>query len=336
MTMLKSWNPDFISRYPRADSNPPQGWVMAVQEKFTFMRLITMIRWGLCCIFKEEPITFRRTTATFLSKNERKEQLRYLKELIVHNAESLHKALCFCKEHGIGDFRINSQILPLKTHPDQGYGLIDLPDADEVFEKFRICKEFAIDNHIRMGLHPDQFTLLSSPKPGVNERSIEELKYQAEIASMVNADVINIHGGGAYGDKPGSLKRLRSNIEGMDDSIRSRLTLENDDRVYTPKDLLPVCRDMGIPLVYDVHHHRCLPDGECIEKTTELALATWNREPLFHISSPIGSWEFKNHRHHADFIDIRDFPECWRNLEITVEVEAKAKETAVIKMIRMI
>jgi UV DNA damage endonuclease len=35
-------------------------------------------------------------------------------------------------------------------------------------------------------------------------------------------------------------------------------------------------------------------------------------------------------RHH-DFIDVKDFPKCWRDLEITVEVEAKAKEVAVLK-----
>ncbi|MFA6008627.1 MAG: UV DNA damage repair endonuclease UvsE [Desulfobacteraceae bacterium] len=295
-----------------------------------------MIRWGLCCIFKEEPITFRRTTATFLSKKEREEQLRYLNELIVHNAESLLRALYFCKDNGIGDFRINSQIFPLKTHPDQGYDLNELPNVELVYEKFRICKEFGIINNIRMGLHPDQFTLLSSPNPSVNERSIDELTYQAEMASMVNADVINIHGGGAYGDKPAALKRLRVNIEGLDDTIRERLTLENDDRVYTPEDLLPVCRDMGIPLVYDVHHHRCLPDGEGIEKTTELALSTWHREPLFHISSPVGSWKTKNPRNHSDYIEIKDFPVCWKNLNITIEVEAKAKELAVIQLIRLL
>lgn len=294
-----------------------------------------MIRWGLCCIFKEEPITFRRTTAAFLSKKDRKDQLRYLNELIVHNAESLLKALCFCKDNGIGDFRINSQILPLKTHPDQGYELNELPDVDLVYEKFRLCKEFGIENNIRMGLHPDQFTLLSSPHPGVNVRSIDELTYQAEMASMVHADVINIHGGGAYGDKPAALKRLRSNIDKLDDAIRARLTLENDDRVYTPKDLLPVCHDMDIPLVYDVHHHRCHPDGEGIEKTTELALSTWNREPLFHISSPIGSWDTKNPRSHSDYIDKQDFPQCWCDLDITVEVEAKTKELAVIQLIQL-
>ena len=112
------------------------------------------------------------------------------------------------------------------------------------------------------------------------------------------------------------------------------MTLENDDRVYTPEDLLPVCRDMGIPLVYDVHHHRCLPDGSSVEATTELAISTWNREPLFHLSSPKYGWDSGKPGNHHDYIDADDFPSCWTNLDITVEVEAKAKELAVLKLMQ--
>jgi UV DNA damage endonuclease len=114
--------------------------------------------------------------------------------------------------------------------------------------------------------------------------------------------------------------------------VRSRLTLENDDRVYTPEDLLPVCRDLAIPLVYDVHHHRCLPDGRSVEATTELAIGTWIREPLFHLSSPKEGWDSGKPGSHHDYIDAEDFPGCWTNLDITVEVEAKAKELAVLKL----
>lgn len=291
-----------------------------------------MVRWGLCCIFKEEPIAFKRTTAAFLSKKPRQDQLNHLWGIIAHNGESLFQALVYCHENGIGDFRINSQILPLKTHPEIGYDFRDLPDVKTLNSLFERCRLFAREKNIRLGFHPDQFTLLSSPHEDVTEKSILELVYQAEMAEKVGADVINIHGGGAYGDKKQALSRLRRNIDRLDPSIRTRLTLENDDRVYTPSDLLPVCMDMGIPLVYDAHHHRCLPDGESTDKTSEKALETWKREPLFHISSPQESWMSKNPRNHSDFIDIRDFPECWASLDITVEVEAKAKELAVLRM----
>ena len=152
------------------------------------------------------------------------------------------------------------------------------------------------------------------------------------MAEWVAADVINIHGGGAYGDKVRALKRLADRIGGLPEAIRSRLTLENDDRVYPPADLLPVCREAGIPLVYDVHHHRCLPDGLSEAAATEMALATWNREPLFHVSSPLLPWGQGSPRNHHDYIDIADIPESWRRMEITIDVEAKAKELAVLRL----
>jgi UV DNA damage endonuclease len=197
---------------------------------------------------------------------------------------------------------------------------------------FKDCGRFCRAHDIRTTFHPDQFVLLSSPNSEVIQRSIADLIYQVEVAGWVNSDVINIHGGGAYGDKDASLRRLRKQIEQLPEKVRSRLTLENDDRVYTPKNLLPVCRDMGIPLVYDVHHHRCFPDGSSVEAATELAMATWNREPLFHLSSPKHGWKSQNPRNHHDYIDADDFPECWKNLDITIEVEAKAKELAVMKL----
>jgi len=63
---------------------------------------------------------------------------------------------------------------------------------------------------------------------------------------------INIHGGGAYGDKKSALRRLARQIEKLPDHVRTRLTFENDDRVYTPSDLLPLfliapgaCRELA-------------------------------------------------------------------------------------------
>ncbi len=291
-----------------------------------------MLRFGLCCIFREEPIKFRRTTAKYLQAFSRKQQLKNLAEICRHNAHALHKALRYCRDHDIKDFRINSQILPLKTHPDVGYSMEDLHFHDQIIQTFKDCGRFCRKHDIRTTFHPDQFILLSSPSSEVVQRSIADLIYQAEVARWVNADVINIHGGGAYGDKSTSLRRLRKRIEQLPETVRSRLTLENDDRVYTPKDLLPVCRDMGIPLVYDVHHHRCLPDGSSVEASTELAISTWNSEPLFHLSSPKYGWESGKPGNHHDYIDADDFPSCWTNLDITVEVEAKAKELAVLKL----
>lgn len=286
-------------------------------------------RLGLCCQFAQEPIFFRTTTASSLARLSRRDQLQKLSALCLGNAEALQSALRYCASNRIGAFRIGSTLLPVKTHPDVGYDLAELPQASSIKAVLKDCKAFAAERDIRTSFHPDQFVVLNSPRPDVVERSLEDLVSHAELAELVGADVINIHGGGAFGDKPTALEALTRKIEKLPDCIRERLTLENDDRVYTPTDLLPVCRATAVPLVYDVHHHRCLPDGLSVAAATEAALKTWNREPLFHLSSPLNGWSGPQPERHHDDIDLRDFPQSWLSLAITVDVEAKAKETAV-------
>lgn len=292
-----------------------------------------MIRLGLCCLFRDQPIRFATTTATSLGRLSRSEALHKLNRLCLENANSLLDAVRYCHCHGIGCFRVNSQILPIKTHPEVGYAVEELPDADQIVERFRECGDFAHSHNIRLCFHPDQFVVLNSPRPDVVEKSILELEYQAEVAEWLGADVINIHGGGAYGDKRQALADFARTLSRLSLRVRSRLTVENDDKTYTPADLLPLCQSEGIPLVYDVHHHRCLPDQLSVEQATQQAIATWNREPLFHISSPLEGWTGPKPERHHDYIDINDFPACWRKLLLTVEVEAKAKEIAVEKLI---
>ncbi len=293
-----------------------------------------MIRFGLCCVFKEHPVKFRKATATYLSRHCRKDRENQLARLCAGNAESLLKALEFCRKNKIGSFRINSQILPLKTHPEMGYDVDDLPGSHKITDAFKACGAFGRDHDIRTTFHPDQFIVLSSPNPDVVRRSVAELEYQAQVAEWVNADVINIHAGGVYGDKPSAILRLINTIEKLPDPVRKRLTLENDDRSYSPLDLIPVCRDLNIPMVYDVHHHRCFPDGHSIEMTTAQALKTWDREPLFHISSPRDGWDSPNPRRHHDYIDINDLPREWLSMDMTLEVEAKDKELAIKRLMR--
>lgn len=291
------------------------------------------LRLGLCCKFVGEPIKFHVTTATAMLRLPRPAQLERIADLCRSNSEALLASLEFCASHGLGAFRIFSQILPLKTHPIVGYTINELPGSAEIIANFRKCGRFARSNNLRTSFHPDQFVVINSPNPQTLENSLAELNYQAEVAEWVGADTINIHGGGAYGDKIAALRVLRSNIEQLPDPVRSRLTLENDDKVYTPSDLLPVCADTGVPLVYDVHHHRCLPDGLSVADITERARKTWSVEPLFHISSPIEGWNGPKPERHHDYIDIGDFPMEWLGWPLTVEVEAKAKELALARLI---
>lgn len=292
-----------------------------------------MIEWGLCCIFRGEPIRFRRATAASLRPLPRPEQLRKLAALIRSNAENLKRAFERCAELQIGAFRINSELLMLATHADAGYRLEELPEADMLQKLFDEARNRADRLGLRRSLHPDQFVVLNSPDPRVRANSRAELEHQRLLADLCGATEINLHAGGVYGDKVAALDRLRREIDTLPEPLRQKLTLENDDRSYTPAELLPLCRELGIPFTYDVHHHRVNPDHLTIEEATRAAAETWrgrNLPPHVHLSSPQLPWSTPgDHRPHAGWIDPADFPECWRDMDLTVDVEAKEKENAI-------
>ena len=292
-------------------------------------------RFGLCCIFRKEPIKFRQVTAKTLRPLGRPRQLELASEICLHNVKSLQKSLEFAARNDIGAFRILSPLFPRYTHIEVGYNLDDLPDSNLIRQILFEIKNFRQAHDIRLSFHPDQFNVLSSARPEVIKNTNRELAYHGMLSDMVDAEVINIHAGGVYGDKDGALKRLLHNIKKLPQSVLSRITLENDDVSYTPADLLPFCEKLKIPMVYDVHHHRCLPDGLSEEEVTERVVKLWQnlqREPYFHISSPRNGWKGRTPRPHSDYIDLADFPSCWKGLTATVDIEAKAKELAIFKL----
>ncbi len=193
------------------------------------------------------------------------------------------------------------------------------------------ARTLAKKNNIRLSFHPDQFVVLNSESERVVASSVREMEHQAAVSRFIGAEALTLHGGGLTGGATAALERLERGIERLSENARSLLCLENDDRLFSPQDLLPLCERMGIPFVYDVHHHRCRPDSLSVQEVTERGGGTWrSREPWMHISSPKDGWGSANPRLHADFIDPADVPGEWRGRGITIDVEAKEKERAVI------
>ncbi|MFZ2657613.1 MAG: UV DNA damage repair endonuclease UvsE [Victivallales bacterium] len=296
-----------------------------------------MIRFGLCCLFVKEPIRFRTTTAASLKTLTRRKRLEKLSSICLGNAENIKAALLVLERLKIKSFRMSSGLFPVYTHPEAGYRINELPDADRIKEILRNAGCFASENNIRLSFHPDQFVVLSSPRGEVVANSAKELAYHAILADLTGAEVINIHLGGRYGSKKEAMERFMNNFEKLPENVSRRLSIENDDVSYTPSDLYGLCMELSLPMVYDVHHHRCNPDGLSIKEATDLCLDTWKRlgrEPYFHISSPKDGWSGRNKKPHSDYINPEDFPEYWLKLkkDFTLDVEAKAKELAVVKL----
>lgn len=296
-----------------------------------------MLRLGLCCGFvAEESIHFRTTTARYASGLSEDERRRFLFDLAGHNARTLRDAIVWCAAHAIGAFRVPSGLLPMYTHPLIGWRFSrGRARARTIAAALRGAGDEARRLGVRLSFHPDQFVVLGSASESAVTLAVSELEYQAECAQLLGAEQLTVHGGGAVPSKQQALERLRRNFDRLTPRARALIALENDDRVYTVTDLLPVCRAEGIPLVFDVHHHRCNPDALSVGEATASAAQTWRgREPWMHLSSPAAGWSSSDPRSHADFIAPADVPREWLGSTATVDVEAKQKELAVLRLQR--
>ena len=113
-----------------------------------------MIRLGLCCMVRDQPIKFVTTTATAIGKMKRPDALKKLSRLCLDNADALLASLQYCADNGIGCFRINSQILPIRTHPTWGYDVTDLPEGNEIILRFKACGTFVKKHKLRTCFTP--------------------------------------------------------------------------------------------------------------------------------------------------------------------------------------
>src|SRR4051794_29943922 len=170
-------------------------------------------RLGLCCGFVAEPIKFRTTTARYLATLLPPARAQFLGALCLDNARAVNEAIAWCAANGVGAFRITSQLFPIYTHPDVGYRWRDLPTASLIAAELRRAREAARHEHIRLSFHPDQFVVPGSRTAAVVRASLEELEYLAEVAELVGAEQLTLHGGGAQGGKARAVARL---VRGLD------------------------------------------------------------------------------------------------------------------------
>lgn len=160
-----------------------------------------------------------------------------------------------------------------------------------------------------------------------------------------------IHMGGTYGDKAATLRRFRDvwRSTRITKGIRKRLVLENDDVSWSVHDLLPLCEELHIPLVFDWHHHNIVCDTDKLRpgnldistmsdekgrKLMDRILDTWRRKnitPKMHYSEPAaGAKTTRNMRKHSPRVET--LPPCPNDMDLMIE--AKDKEQAVFYLMR--
>ncbi|KAG2015431.1 endonuclease Uve1 [Coprinopsis cinerea AmutBmut pab1-1] len=264
----------------------------------------------------------------------KKNGVEWLKELGRKNVQDLLTVIQWNEDHHIRFFRLSSEMFPFASHATYGYTLDYCADL--------LAQAGALANKYghRLTTHPGQYTQLGSNKPAVIEAAVRELTYHCQMLDLMGIGpdgVMIVHGGGTYEDKAAALQRIKHTIKNLlPHNVRQRLVLENDEMCYNADDLLPLCEELDVPLVFDYHHDllfpSSIPPAEVIKRANSI-FARRGIRPKQHLSEPRpGAVTLMERRAHADRCSKLpdDLPD-----DMDLMIEAKDKEQAVFEFYRI-
>jgi len=319
-----------------------------IVDDINYPHLNGKIELGLCCIntqLRKHKIFCSRTC---IRKNFTVEKA---KELALQNVRDISKLIEWNEANNIKCLRLSSDMFPHFTDPETEPYTLDFAKA-ELKKAGKLANKYG---H-RIVMHPSQFCQVGTPTKSVFDKTIQDLKMHADILDYMSIDsegVIIVHGGGVFGDKDKTINRWIQQFKLLPQNVRNRLVVEHCEYCYSPDDVLKIsqgCKDQNgqvLPVVFDTHHYSCyqqLHPKEQITTINELLhqiVKTWGkRTPLFHISQQ-GSGRIG---HHSDYITeipkylldfLSEYKSDNKHFKINLEVEAKMKELAIMKLYKI-
>lgn len=278
------------------------------------------------------------TFTGFQKLNDRAAAIRKLERIAEDNLRNTLRLLYHNRAWDIHVYRFSSKLIPLWGHPE----LADWDPIPALEQHYAKIGETIKQDRVRVSFHPDHFTVLSTPRQNVLEKSMQDLRRHTrmlEAMGLGEEAKLNIHIGGTYGNKEKSLQRFIQQFQQLDKDLQQRITLENDDKTYTAAETLQVCQALDVPMVLDLHHHQI--NRENNQTAAELwpqILQTWQSQPKLppkiHVSSPKNE---RSPRAHADTVELGPFYDFLQHIaddteRLDVMIEAKHKDKALFKL----
>lgn len=293
-----------------------------------------MNRLGLCCIslkLKEQGIGHQTMTFKRFNSLSREEALSTLGDRILNNLITTRKTIEFCGENNYV-YRVSSDIFPLITYDEANVSLEDLPNHDLIQDEFDGIERTIKDTGVRVSAHPSEFNVLASTNQKAVDKTIIELNFYSSFFDRIGLPAnysapMNLHVHNKNGTHSEIIDRFIENFNRLDPNCRSRLVIENDDKIncWSVKELITHFHPKtNIPITFDYLHHKCHPDMLDEETAIKACHDTWNGyRPLFHYSE---SREGNNPRAHADYAEN---PFDTYGLEFDIDMELKMKDYAI-------
>ncbi len=268
------------------------------------------------------------STRSMIKRTFGEKGIQYASQLALQNVTDLLKILQWNVEHNVKVFRVTSDLFPWASE----YKIESLPDFTEI----RAVLQEAGKQPVRMSTHPGPFNKLAGSGATL-QNTIKDLEIHGQVFDLMglpktHMHKINIHVGGAYGDKGETIKRFIKNFDLLSQSVQQRLSVENDDKsgLYTVADLVPIHEQTRIPIVFDYFHHKLNPGVQTEEEAFLTAYNTWDVKPVFHYSSSRKETEDATCKKEAHSDWVHEKINTYGK-DIDIVLETKMKELSLMK-----
>lgn len=286
--------------------------------------------YNLCCISNElKDQGYKFQTMTWKRFNQLRDEhgaedaLYELGQRWLNNVHVTRLCIEHCADNGWG-YRVSSALFPCLTHPDFEYTIKDVIQHDDIMEEFGDIRYYNAQGRVRLSTHPDQFNVLASENQAAVDKTIRELNHHGWVMDQLGCErsyynPMNIHVNCTKGELYDIAERFMTNLARCNESVTSRLVVENEDKgCWTVGNLLHY---FDLPVTFDNLHHKCNPSGKF--QPMETCAFTWRKfKPLYHYSE--SHPEKTNPRAHADMpID------CPASDAYDWDIELKSKDAAI-------
>ena len=288
------------------------------------------IRLGYACISKIIDTTSSKTaTLTYYNKLDTNNQSIKIDNIIKENLYNLEQIIKYNIKNNIHFFRMTASLIPL----------IDIHDIDlnKYKDKFIYIGKLIKKSNMRVDVRENEYCVLNSINAEVIIKSIKILNSLKKIMDMFNIKYnIILHIGSKSGGLNKSINRFIETFNKLDNDLKNKIILENDDKSYNVYQTLRLCEKINIPMCLDIHHHYCNKCTKDINVYMERILNTYkNCRVKMHFSSPKNKKEKRSHNEYInsnDFINFIAFLKRY-DKDIDIMLEAKAKDLALVKLV---
>lgn len=218
--------------------------------------------------------TNKTVSVSVLNKEtDEQKKLNKLKKVAKDNILNTLKVLESNKALGIDVYGLSPKLFPLANYPSLEY----FRYIDSLKTELLEVGEYIKENNIRANIHLENTIIINSMSDKVLQDSIKDIKYQNVLMNYMGLDdkykvIVNV--GGAYVNKEDAIERFYETLSGLDEALRRRIALKNEDNSISVSKMVKICNEFSIPFFLNIDDSNV--NSEIISKSIE----SWKNEDI--------------------------------------------------------